>query len=283
MLAPSSHNTQPWIFAVGDSCIRVYADRARALPVNDPEDRELVISCGCAIMNLRVGAAHEGLATEVALPRAAHDDDLMAEILLSERTPPKASEAELFPFVHHRRTYRRAFQDRDLDQATLERLSTAAMEEGATFEVLDEEAKRQQVARLVAEGNVLQWANSRWRRELAAWMHPRKKGHGLTVPGFVAPVARAVVRRFDMGNSVAANDAQLADESPLIAAIQTQHDDPQAWLSAGQALERVLLTACAAGVQASYLNQPNQVSALRPPLQNLLEIAGFPQILLRIR
>jgi hypothetical protein len=29
------------------------ADRTRALPVTDPEDRELTISCGCALFNLR--------------------------------------------------------------------------------------------------------------------------------------------------------------------------------------------------------------------------------------
>jgi len=59
--APSSHNTQPWIFHVAESAINLYADRTRALPVNDPDDRELTISCGCALMNLRVAAAAEGL------------------------------------------------------------------------------------------------------------------------------------------------------------------------------------------------------------------------------
>lgn len=91
-----------------------------------------------------------------------------------------------------------------------------------------------------------------------------------------------VVRTFDMGNGVAAKDAQLAEESPVIAVISTQHDDQTARLCAGQALERLLLTACAAGLQASYLNQPNQVSSLRPKLQSLLDLSGFPQIFLRI-
>jgi len=54
ILAPSSHNTQPWRFAVRERTIDLYADRTRALPVNDPDDRELTISrCGC----IRVDAA----------------------------------------------------------------------------------------------------------------------------------------------------------------------------------------------------------------------------------
>lgn len=95
-------------------------------------------------------------------------------------------------------------------------------------------------------------------------------------------MVRTVVRTFDMGNGVAAKDAQLADESPVIAAISTSHDDEKARLCASQALERVLLAACAGKLQASYLNQPIQVSSLRPKLQTLLELDGFPQILLRI-
>ncbi|HEY9119502.1 MAG TPA: hypothetical protein VIN33_07070 [Marinobacter sp.] len=56
VLAPSSHNTQPWRFRISTSTIDLYADRTRALPVNDPADRELTISCGCALFNLCVGA-----------------------------------------------------------------------------------------------------------------------------------------------------------------------------------------------------------------------------------
>jgi nitroreductase len=35
-LAPSIHNTQPWLFGVGDASVDVYADLSRALPVVDP-------------------------------------------------------------------------------------------------------------------------------------------------------------------------------------------------------------------------------------------------------
>lgn len=41
VLAPSSHNTQPSLFHVSHSTIDLFADRDRALPVNDPNDRDL--------------------------------------------------------------------------------------------------------------------------------------------------------------------------------------------------------------------------------------------------
>jgi len=49
VLAPSGHNTQPWSFRVGGDRLEVLADRPRGLPVVDPDDRELTVSCGAAL------------------------------------------------------------------------------------------------------------------------------------------------------------------------------------------------------------------------------------------
>ena len=56
--APSIHNTQPWRFRVRDNGIDVYADWRRRLDVIDPNGRQLIISVGAAIMNLRL-AIHQ--------------------------------------------------------------------------------------------------------------------------------------------------------------------------------------------------------------------------------
>ena len=60
VLAPSSHNSQPWLFRVRESYVDLYADRARALPVVDPEDRDLLISCGAALFELCIAMRHFG-------------------------------------------------------------------------------------------------------------------------------------------------------------------------------------------------------------------------------
>ena len=136
------------------------------------------------------------------------------------------------------------------------------------------------IASLVAEGDGVQWSNPSWRRELAAWMHPRRKGDGLTVPALAAPLARLVIRTFDMGGGVAPRDRELAEESPLMVVMGTDSDSHEDWLKAGQALQRVLLRGCKEGLQASYLNQPIQVPPLRSKVQNLVR-GGFPQVILR--
>ena len=117
VLAPSSHNTQPWLFRLREGGLELRADRTRALPVNDPSDRELTISCGCALFNLRVAAAHAGVPLRIRLLPDAQDADLLATV---EMASAGAVASDLVPYwdaLTWRRTYRKAFVDRAVNQS----------------------------------------------------------------------------------------------------------------------------------------------------------------------
>jgi nitroreductase len=280
-LAPSSHNTQPWRFRVAAAGIDLLADRTRALPVNDPDDRELVISCGAALFNLRCAVAAAGRAAEVALLPDAGDPDWLAAL----RPVPGGADAFLAllaTLATERRTWRLPFAARPVAPEAVDALIGAVATEGARLVPIVGEDGRAEVAALVAEGDRVQWHDPRWRRELTMWMHPRRSGDGLTVPALAQPVAQAVVRTFDLGNGVAAKDRDLAAHSPLLAVLATDGDRPADWLRAGQGLQRALLVAVELGLQASYLNQPVEVAELRPRLAALAGESGAPQLLLRI-
>lgn len=279
VLAPSSHNTQPWRFRVARDCIDLLADRTRALPVNDPFDRELVISCGAALLTLRAAAAAAGLGTHVTVLPNAADADWLARVNLTA-DPADTALAYLAPFIERRRTYRRAFDGHSVAPEAMVAVAKAVEMEGAQLHTLVGE-QRTQAGQLVAEGDLAQWNDPHWRRELALWMHPSRDGDGLTVPLLTTPIAQAVVRRFDMGKGVAAKDEELLLGSPWLTVLTTTADDPLSWLKAGQALQRALLVACQQGLQASYLNQPVEVTPLRVRLQHLLGTDQHPQLLMR--
>lgn len=282
LLAPSSHNTQPWVFQTRSRSVRLLADRSRALPVNDPHDRELTISCGCALFNLRVAASRHDIGASVSLFPEPEDPDVLAEISLGPKAGGSEGLGPLADELGRRRTYRKRFDPREVTAEIARELSEAAEAEGATLHLIEDKNRRDAVADLVAEGDSVQWSDASWRRELAWWMHSRRQGDGLTVPGLLAPMAQAVVRTFDLGNRVAAKDRQLAEASPVIMVMATAGDAPEDWLTAGQSLERTLLKASRHGLQASYLNQPIQVASLRPKLQDLIPGNPFPQIVLRL-
>jgi len=183
VLAPSSHNTQPWLFRIDGESLELYADRARGLRVNDPDDRELTVSCGAALLNARVAAEHAGAALEVELLPDGDGGDLLARARLAGGS---SADARLFAAIADRRTYRRPFSDRAVPADALARLEEAAAAEGAWLDVLDGR-RRAELVSLVAEGDRTQFADPRWRRELASWMRSRRAGDGLALPRLAAP------------------------------------------------------------------------------------------------
>jgi hypothetical protein len=282
ILAPSSHNTQPWIFRLGADRIDMLADRTRALPVNDPAGRELAISCGCALLNLRVASAAQRRHASFTVCPDRAQPDLLAGVLVQRAGAFDPDLAILQPSIAARRTFRQAFDPAPVPGAVLDRLATACAAEGAWLRVVESASQRHALAELVSQSDRQLWADPAWRRELASWMHPRSTGDGLLVPDLAAPIAQLVVRTFDMGAGQAARDQQLADGSPVLAVLGTNSDGPAGWMCAGQALQRLLLEAQRAGVQASFLNQPVQVPAARTQLQDLIGGNGCAQVVLRL-
>ncbi|MGW7363450.1 Acg family FMN-binding oxidoreductase [Streptomyces sp. NPDC054841] len=287
--APSSHNSQPWIFRQAGDVIELYADRSRALPVNDPDDRELFISCGAALLNLRLAAHHHRLAPVVALLPDTADANLCARVGLSplpHRTDADADadadESLLYEAIDRRRTCRKPFADRPLPTQVLPRLLQAAEQEGAGLSIVAPD-RRGDLAALIEQGDVRQFADRAWRRELAFWMRPRRHGDGLTVPAVAAPLIRTGIRSADLGARVGRRDAALLRTAPLAAVLTSRTDEPSDWLATGQALQRGLLVLAAHGILAGYANQPCELGEpSRGRLRDMLPgLTGHPQIVIR--
>lgn len=290
VLAPSGHNTQPWLFGVKDGKAELRADRTRGLPVVDPEDRALVISCGAALFYLRLAIRHFGHEDVLEILPDSTDADLLARVHLGPTGHEETQEERaLFEAIPKRRSNRRPFEDRQVPGSLLSALRAAAREEGAWLHLFEDESARHAVAELIAEGDRIQLADKRFRRELASWVHPNRTESRDGVPGYgfgfgdvMSLAGPFVIRTFDMGKGQAAKDRQLAEGSPVLAVLGTEGDTPPEWLASGQALARVLLGARAEEVWASFLNQPVEVPELRPRLGEIIGQSGFPQLLFRM-
>lgn len=288
VLAPSSHNTQPWIFRINGDLLELHADRSRGLPVCDPDDRALVISCGAALFHLRLAMRYFDMRDDVEVIPDGREQDLLARIRIGERIAASPDEHRMFHAIPKRRTNRSKFEARAVSDALLVDLQNAAKHEGASMVVVRGEARRNAVVDLVAEGDRVQMANKSFRRELAAWVRSNRASARDGVPGYgfgftdiVSITGPFVIRTFDLGNFQAAKDRDLAEGSPVLAVMMTEADTPRDWMSCGQGLARALLTARANGLWASYLNQPVEVESLRPRLRDALDATGFPQLVLR--
>ena len=288
VLAPSGHNTQPWLFRITEAGeFHLLADRTRALPVVDPHDRELTISCGAALDHLEVAAGAKGKALELAICPNRANGDLLAIARIAGESADVLR--DLFDAIPERRTTRTKFEDRLLPEGLAEQCVAIAAGYGVGLTLVVDEELRSAVAKLVAEGDRIQFADPGFRRELASWVHSRRhasrdgmSGSGFGMPDILSPVGALVIRTFDLGNGVAASDEEkIREGSPMLAVFSTPADTASHWIQAGRALSRVLLTLAAHGATASYLNPPVEIAPLRTRLRSLVRCDGVPQLLMR--
>jgi hypothetical protein len=290
ILAPSSHNTQPWRFIINGDELLVCADRTRSLPNIDPFDRELIISCGAALFNLRVAFAHFEIPVEISTFPRSSDPDIVARIVFPDSGPKLNDLAELFDAITKRTTNRGPFIAKDVPNTVIDRLKTEAALEGVDVAFAQTLAERESVAALIGQADRRQFDDPHFRRELASWIHPLRKNDGMpadsqglrVLTDAATPIIAMAIRTFDLGDGVAATHEQLARGSPLLVVLSTPMDNNEGWLSAGLGLQRMLLVTTQEGYSTSYLNQPIEVPDLRSRLASELSIAGSPQLLLRI-
>lgn len=286
--APSVHNTQPWKLTVGPDSLQLRADADRRLRVLDPHGRQLLLSCGCALMNARAALAEAGYAAVVHRFPDPNEPDLLAEITV--RTGGDYGNdpglARLAAAIELRQTNRRRFEDAVVPAEVVDAITAAAIVEGAEVMVVTRPEDRMAIAVLSQKANEIENASPAYRAELRAWTSDdptRLDG----VPDFAVPHVDGVaqddlpIRDFDTRGS-AALPPQTASRNQCLVLIGSSEDNRTAWLHTGEALERVLLEIANRGYTASFFTQVIEVPRTNVLMRQELRLTMHPHVLLRI-
>ena len=181
-----------------------------------------------------------------------------------------------------RHTNRRPFADAPVTAGELTALQRAALDEGAWLHVVDDPTERVQVAELAVAAHRAQLADPAFVAELRQWTAVtagRADGVPATAGGpLPQPPARWVLR--DFGDSSVAT--ATFEERPAVVVLTSHLSGRAAEVGAGQALQKVLLTATADGLAASFLSQLVELPGPRERLRRLVRGAQLPQAVLRI-
>lgn len=285
--APSIHNTQPWRFVIDGDALELWADRSRQLAVLDPTERQLLISCGCALLNARVSLAASGFDPDVdRLPDGSRSD------LLARLTLP-ASRSDWLPLgglneqVQRRQTNRRQFDDVPVERDVVFRLVDAAQGEGAVLGEVHGRERLDALARLAQRADAMENADPAYRAELRQWTTDDARRHdgvsAMVVPHVTGDAQDDVpIRDFDTHGIGWLPTVTRSSTKQTMFVLGTVADSPLAWLQAGEALEHAWLVATEAGYVASLFTQVIEVPATRQELRQELGMMTHPQLVMRV-
>ena len=289
IMAPSSHNTQPWRFRIVDDALHLLIDPTRQLLAIDPDARQLVQSCGCALYNARVALRAMGYAGRVATHLVNHDLPVhVATLHLGEPHIVNDTDRTEMVAIGHRMTNRRSFLARPIPEAVIDELALAAASQGATLVRLHPHDKAA-LARLVDEADRRQLADPVYRDELARWLVPATSLRRDGIPfvekeyGSSRPFAiTRTLRSRHLGEWFGMLEEACIRSAPALVVLGTPRDDGASWLACGQALEAVLLHATTHGLSAAFDNQVLEVRELRARIAAIAPEVGAPQMILRL-
>ncbi|MGW4528290.1 Acg family FMN-binding oxidoreductase [Amycolatopsis sp. NPDC004378] len=280
VLAPSTHNTQPWRFRCTPAGLELHADPDRALPVADADRRELLVSCGAALFNLRAAIHALGAHPATTLFPRRDDPTLLAVIGPFAARRPDPRMVQLADAIPRRHTNRTPFAPDGIPGSLVAELRHAAEVEQAWLPQLS--AKQlERLRELVHKAHHAQVADPAFRREWDSWT-ARAPDCRDGVPEYAAGATPSTNGGWVLRDFGSSPRDRTDHSEPLVVVIGSFDDTPADRVRAGQAMQRVLLTATAAGFDASFVSQPVEVPVVRTELRALLGGGLWPQIVLRL-
>ncbi len=280
VLAPSTHNTQPWRFRCTPAGLELHADPDRALPVADADHRELLLSCGAALFNLRTAIHALGAHPATTLFPRRDDPTLLALVrpLAARRPDPRL--VELADAIPRRHTNRTPFEDAVIPASVVAALRHAAEVEQSWLPRLDAN-QLEDLRELVHKSHHAQVGDPAFLAEWRYWT-ARAPGARDGVPEYAAGAMPSNNGGWVLRDFGSLPRDRTDHSEPLVVVIGSFDDTPVDRVQAGQAMQRVLLTATVAGLDASFISQPVEVPAVRAELRRLLGGGLWPQIVLRL-
>jgi hypothetical protein len=285
-LAPSSHNTQCWKFRLEDRSISVVPDLSRRCPAVDPDDHHLFVSLGCATENLLQAALAHGLHGVTAFEASA---DGALRISLE---PTRAVATALFDAIPQRQSTRTEFDGKPISASELALLEKAGTGRGVSVMLLTERQAMEKVLDYVVQGNTAQMNDPAFVDELKAWIRFSRSEAVRTRDGLYSGSSGSPSVPSWLGSLLfglfftpkSENDkyARHVRSSAGIAVFASEAANPAQWIEVGRCYERFALQSAALGIRNAMLNQPVEVSALRPRFAAFLGIGEHrPDLVVR--
>ncbi len=236
--APSGHNTQPWLFKVNDNSIEIHPNFTKALPVVDPDNRELFISLGCAAENLCIAASEKGYASIVTI---GDEGVITIALTKSETLAPNP----LFAQIAVRQTNRSVYNGRMIPDDTINILKEINLETSINLRFYEKGTSQyDSISNYVRKGNTIQMQDKEFKAELHSWMRYNKKhqdeyNDGLSYAVFGAPnlpkfIIKPIMKKAVNEKPQNKGDIKKIRSSSHFVLFTTQNNSLKEWINLDQ-------------------------------------------------
>lgn len=287
VLAPSTHNYQPWLFRVtGNSC-EIYYNPDKLIIEADPLGRDKYISFGCLIETLVSAARCFGVFDRVSVAEK-NEHNLIAEVFfknLSVSSPPEKSESRILQAITKRVNARGIFEKKAVPEEVLREFEASNDFQELTLHLISDTERIKKFAELTGEGLRMAYRKESFRKEMSRWIHSsasRKKegipGYSLRMPFLLSFIFPLLVRYINIGKMVSKLNYRSIVSAPLAVLITSPASEPRAWLDTGRLAMRLMLISEMRGLHMSIFVAAVEMGDLYKKVQEILGTAEIPHL-----
>jgi hypothetical protein len=285
ILAPSTHNSQPWLFKITDNLIEVYKNPKYYLPYADPLNRDLYISIGCCLENLVIASKYFKIFEKLEI---ILNDDLVARMLFKDvmnNHAPDLNFKKYIDSIKTRQNVRGIFEDQSIDDNIIDEVSALNTFNDLQILFLKDKEKIKIMGELTAEGLRRAYYNKNFRKEMSSWIYSDvigKRKDGIPTFALKAPFPFSIilpylVRFFNIGKKLGELNRISIASAPLSIAIFSKKNEPETWVRVGMLGEKVMLHFNSKGIKTSIF-VPAIEMGLTKEIKNLFGTDLEPQL-----
>ena len=290
LLAPSSHNTQPWKFIIKHNSIEIHADLNRRLKAADPTNKELYISVGCTIPNIEMAAGQFGMHRSTTLLPDPQNSNHIATVNVN---PPKSANITphpLFPYISKRLTNRSLYKkDRPLPTAYTSELQQFLSDSDIRLALYSDKEILNKLAVITKDGMYSALSKPAFRQELSHWVRHSwtDKGDGLPantlgIPDAFSLAIATMVRSPLMPKTSSDLEYKMINSSSAVGVLYSPKNDLIHWIKSGIAYSYIALTTCKHKLAIEPLSASIEMPQQRHQLLQLVKEKAEPMMFFRI-
>jgi len=281
VMAPSSHNSQPWKFFVSENKITILPDFSRSLKHGDKNNRQLFVSLGCALENMLQAALALGLEVEYTISTEGS-----TSIFFGDR------KAETKPGILHSIENRVTNRNPYVETSELSNFEKYAQDlsDDTTNVFICKNKIKEKIADVAVEASVAAMQDKNFRRELSHYLKNNRTSSKIGMPaygmGISTPVSFMVPLLINFVNvnklSQEKDRELLKKHTPTIVIIATKIDTKKSWIKTGILYQKMALEAEKNKFSTAMWAAPIQTGTHYKEIQKILRTDLRPQAFFRL-
>ena len=286
--APSTHNSQPWLFKLDLPNILISYDPKLLLPQADTEGRDLYISMGCMIENLSITARHFGFEAKIEIALDEIANSVARVTFLEKNDASNPLNEQLFKTIPSRVNARGVFEKDPVPAALKQKLTDLSKDfasQNISVSLTDEKEKITKIAQITERAMHFAYANKNFRKEMSHWMNSNlsnKKeglpGYSLKMPLVVSMIIPMLIRFCNIGKFLGKLNLKSLSSAPMLLVIDGPNTK-NTWIAVGRLAERLMLMIQSEKFQTSIYVGSIEMGELYKEVQSILGSSDRPQFI----